>query len=222
MYEGCKTWWADPTDLVRRSLRVIEHGAEHGPDDQICPSSPWGYHVGCFTFDGTFAIEWSTPDGFHSASYRGEFDVAEDEDRWPTRCDFCDHELGTTFEPQRFTDVHRLYQRADNGEYVELLGPNGEGGLGPPGMLTHSDWSTPWQPWTDRYGDGINLLAVCPNGAIWHVDGAAFNDGQVTMPNAWSRTGDPKAGSLVVTPSMAGDYHGFIGQGCPPGEFSAG
>ena len=80
-----------------------------------------------------------------------------------------------------------------------MTGPHGENGRGPLGMLTHSDWR-PFGHNDDRYDDGINLVAVCPNGLIWDVDGPAVRDGEVTH-HAWTRSGDPRQPStLTVAP----------------------
>lgn len=196
-YQGCDTFWTNLTELAWHELRTYEDGE--------C-SGPWGsYHNASVRLDGVFPIE-KTEHG-----YRGEFDGVGDEE-FPTVCPWCGHEF--TDEAKHQTNVVRLYERADTGEYVALQGPNGEGGQGPAGMLFHSDWN-PGGDFRDRYGDGINLMAVCPNGAIWHVDGPARSGGNVTTPEAWARTGDPRnPPTLTVTPSIiAGDYHGFLTAG---------
>jgi hypothetical protein len=200
-YAGCKCWWAEPTDLCWRKLRVVE--GETGS----CPDSPWGHHYESIRLAGEHELNWTERDDY-GRSYLGYF--PKPTRGWPKKCRFC----GTPFgrEQSRYTDVDRLYLNAD-GTFVTLRGPNGEGGRGPAGMLTHSDWR-PFGHQDDRYGDGINLVAVCPNGSIWHVDGPAYHDGRRT-PNAWTRTGDPRhPETLNVSPSIvAGDYHGFLQNG---------
>jgi hypothetical protein len=213
-WPGCPCFWTEDTGTAERWTRVIEsfEGMER------CAASPWGYHVGR-TLIGVFPVVQHPSGGIS-----GDFKLPPVRSKlWPKVCDFCGYRF--TDAKTKYGDVSVLHRRVDNGELVTLRGPNGEGGKGPPGMLLHMDWH-PGGIWKDRFGDGINLHAVCPSGVIWHVDGFAYPENGPSIPEAWNRTGDPRTpGSLSVTPSIIagkqadpGTYHGHL----TAGSFTAG
>lgn len=207
-YDGCECYWAKPTGLARHSLR------RYSRDDFTCTATLFDYHNASVDLPGEHPLIRN------EHGWAGDFDADRGDPSWPARC-ACGYEF--TVDDHWQGNAARLYQRA-TGELIQLTGVDGDGGRGPAGMLTHGEHWHPGGPWEDRYGDGINLVAVCPNGAIWHVDGPAWNNGKAT-PNAWTRAGDPRTpGLLVVSPSIvAGDYHGWVGQnGADPGHFSPG
>lgn len=198
---GCPCFWVVATARGEHWLWASE--GEQGS----CPASPWGDHHGRVKIGEAPLVEGK------SGGYVGTFDPPAV--GWPTKCAFCDFVF--TGSARRSVNVDRIYVSVDGRPWT-LRGPNGEGGSGPPGMMFHQDWMS--GRWTDRFGDGINLTAVCPDGTVWNVDGPAYNHG-VQTPNAWSRTGDPRVpGSVSVTPSIdcGASYHGWL----TAGSFTAG
>jgi hypothetical protein len=145
-----------------------------------------------------------------------------DDPRWPAKCAKCGYLFGETDTKQLFSDL--IYARVDGGELMTLRDA-------PPGAM--------WDGWWLHgiHGgalcgptvDGRNLFVRLPNGRDWHIDGRASN---CTMPgddvhHCWIRHGNPP--ELVVDKNgptcaagagsiLAGNYHGFLGQGgAPPG-----
>lgn len=141
--------------------------------------------------------------------------------RWPTVCDAC----GRPFKRGESHQVnqHEVYVRGDNGEKVAFRG-YAQADLA--GALFDAWWLHD-RIVLDEQGvarsyvgpDGIALVAICPNGLAWEVDGPSRNDGK-TGPG-WTRTGDPRnPPSLSVTPSIVagkpgapGTYHGYLTNG---------
>lgn len=201
---GVECWWAEPTDLVRRSLR------RHS--DRACEESPWGTCSARRKVPGEFRAERSSA----GAPYvRGDWDVPKGR-RWPDKCQFCGRRMPRG--SSQYADTDLLYRRhdpiRDRDELVTMTGPHGEGGLGPPGMLTDAPWTRAFDP-TNVGADGISLCAVTPGGYLWQVDSPATGGGR------WTRTGDPREPStLSVSPSIkVGEadphygYHGFLTNG---------
>ena len=127
--------------------------------------------------------------------------------RWPTTCD-CGYVFGPEDEWQVFTDV--IY---DNGL------PLREAPIG-------SLWDAFWYPNERRGPDGLYLLAKCPGGGIWSIDGRASNCGlpQDHEHRCWVRHGSPKDGTIHVDKNgltcQAGggsiqthNWHGFLTRG---------
>lgn len=89
----------------------------------------------------------------------------------------------------------------------------------PDGAIYYADW------YKDRLGpDGRHLIAKCPGGHIWHIDGRASN---CTMREdhehrCWVRHGTPpnltvdKSGNTCAAGAgsiQAGNWHGFLRNG---------
>lgn len=133
---------------------------------------------------------------------------AEDDPRWPTRCE-CGFEFRDSDPHQQWTDM--LYRRADTGQLTTIRDA-------PPGAM----WDAVWYPW--KGPDGRSLVVKCPNGSDWMIDSRASN---CTMPKdtvhrCWIRHGEPpnltvdKQGLTCAAGAgsiQAGDYHGFMRAG---------
>jgi hypothetical protein len=136
-----------------------------------------------------------------------------DDPRWPTHCACgCGLAFSADDEWQIFTE--KIYRRAD--------GTPGDITLrdAPPGAMWDAEWYHDW-----RTGpDGRSIVAVCPDGSHWFIDGPASN---CTMPGdkehrCWVRHGTPPmltvnkigntcaagGGSIAVK-----GYHGFLVNG---------
>lgn len=144
--------------------------------------------------------------------YLGELEDYVKDSRWPTKCDHC----GMVAPPNAVKQIFRkrLYDT-----------PSGEL---EPGCLFWADWYDCKERGKCHWGwtncDGLHLMAVCPNGHEWDIDGRASN---CTLPDdtthrCWVRTGTPPiitVGKGGITCSagagsiMAGDYHGFLQDG---------
>jgi len=202
MYQGVPCFWVEETG---RSGIVLRRYAR---EDSPCPAAPGrGYHnaeSGVLEYRPTVYRD----DTEHGRIREAMLPYARTDPNWPTAC-----ECGYVFGPEDTwqTNGQLEWRRGDTGELL-VADPHGL----PPGALWHLDWS-PFAQWTDRYGDGINLYAMCPNRSYWNVDGPAYGEGRPKTVNAWTRTGDPRRPietSLTVTPSIvAGDYHGFLTAG---------
>lgn len=151
---------------------------------------------------------------------------ADDDPRWPLKCDKCVFLFAPNEVRQFFYDL--LYRRVDTGELTALRDA-------PPGAMWNAWWLTDLLPGgmiPGPFPDGQALMVKCPNGRDWFIDGRASN---CTMPkddahHCWIRHGTPP--DLVVDKNgvtcqagagsiLAGDYHGFLGTGgAPPGWFT--
>ncbi len=200
-----RTFWLEPTGRVRVGLRRYANRAGSG---------------------------WTCADGWHQAlvwtgeevdEVRGERGYRtqpiptppHDDPRWPAECD-----KGCGY---RFTDTDRwqvwdepLWRRADTGELRVL-----HTGLNPPDVAAAepgASWDATWMGEGWRGPDGICLTVRCPrpdgsDGSPWDwpVDGPSRGGGR------WTRSGDPRACTVTVSPSIAigdpggpGFYHGFL------------
>jgi hypothetical protein len=210
------------TDTVRRWLR--RYTAQH--------TSGWtcaeGWHEAKALFDDAPAIweDHRESGGYvHRVVVHREEDRPPDEDpRWPAACEKCGQPFAPDETRQFFYDL--LYRRVDTGALTTLRDA-------PPGAM--------WDAWwlhgikggmVMPTADGRHIMARCPNGRDWHIDGRASN---CTLPqddvhHCWIRHGEPpllvvdKAGvtcSAGAGSIQAGDYHGFLGSnGAPPGWFT--
>ena len=134
---------------------------------------------------------------------------------WPTICDGCSHTF--TDAAHRSATVHRVWHRPDTGE--EFVRPRDAG----PGAM----WNAEWMSGVTDTVDGRYMVAICPDGSEWHIDGAARNCTRPNEPHdCWPRHGEPPgltvdkhpepgrstcsagAGS-IATPG----YHGFLRDG---------
>lgn len=134
-------------------------------------------------------------------------DVAkfDGDSRWPIRCDHCGLAVPANATRQLF--VERLYDT-----------PSGKL---EPGCLYWAKWYPDDWPFI---GNRVHLMAVCPNGEHWDIDGRASN---CTLPedrnhHCWVRHGEPpevtvdkngKTCSAGAGSIIAGDYHGFLQNG---------
>lgn len=120
---------------------------------------------------------------------------------WPRSCDSCGTWLA---DPRRSSGSAEYYSGAPDGEiYVarEL----------PPGALWDAEW------WGNPGPDGITLCVMLPNGLKWMPDSPPSGRRGETP---WTRTGDPRSGTVTVHPSIAAGrsdqphyYHGYLTNG---------
>lgn len=210
-YAGCACFWLERTGRVGISLRRYARD-EADP----CPLER-GYH------DAATGILWKEKlrlrrwrDGYFTmrpvpkSRWPGRRDK-----RWPTHC-----ACGYRFKASDTWQVNQAeeHRRSDTRKLVCF---RGYGDSSMAGALYDSWWL---HDYTVKCSDGsirgfvgpdgIALVAICPNGAAWNVDGPARDNG-VAQPGGWSRTGDPrKPETLTVSPSIiASDYHGFLQAG---------
>lgn len=108
--------------------------------------------------------------------------------RWPVRCEACSYVFAEDDEWQVFT--RRRYDTAsERPEAGDLF----------------------WLPAHGADGEHPTLMAICPNGASWNIDGRSSNG------PGWTRTGDPP--NITVAPSIwvqwpgPEGYHGFLQNG---------
>lgn len=206
-YPGCPCFWLEPTGREAVRLRRFTFSSTGE-----CPGSNHGHDASSGIVSYVTAKTKTTDHGEVRVNPRSR---ARTHRAWPKTCEACDYRFTPDDEWQTNGDPE--WRRVDTGEVLVAEVQNL-----PPGALFHWAWD-PWKEWRDRYGDGINLYAMCPNGSYWGVDGSAWNDGKQTTPEAWTRSGDPRRpGTLTVSPSIiAGDYHGWLGiNGAQPGHFS--
>lgn len=213
-YAGCTCYWLEPTGRERVSLRrftfSVAEGDDERPGRRNCPESErWGHDASVLT-EIELDTSWETLDDGYivRAAVPDELCPPRDDSRWPTRCDKC----GSPFHDDDQWQVNglRLFTRSDTGA-VHVMKHGYDPGI--PGALYDGG---PWmrsRVSEDGLGyvgkDGIALVAVCPNGLHWEVDGPATGGGR------WRRTGDPRRPeTLTVSPSIvAGDYHGWLQHG---------
>lgn len=224
-------FWLDPTGLARLSLRrfTFSVGETSGAIDghRDCPAQPGGCDATVETDVEFEPVVNTDDDGWVSrGSVPYEFQVDASDPRWPKDCEHCGLPFADTDEWQ--VNQVDVYVRGDTGERIAFRGYQD---VAMAGALFDCWWLKGRAGQTQaraRGGpngkqdctgpDGIALVAICPNGAQWMIDGPATGGG------GWTRTGDPrKPETLSVSPSIiAGDYHGFLGSGgTEPGWFSA-
>lgn len=170
---------------------------------------------------------WTCAEGWHSAEaligalpivrdaegymdIKPETPTPHEDPRWPASCaKGCGYTFTADDAWQDFTEA--LYRRGDTGEMTTIRDA-------PDGAM----WDAFWYPW--KGPDGRSLVAKCPGGHEWMIDGRASN---CSLPNdtqhrCWVRHGEPPrltvdkngltcaagAGSI-----LAGNYHGFLRDG---------
>lgn len=201
-YAGVKCFWLEPTGDVQLSLRRYISEEDRGP----CPHGDYCQAMIPFSREKMRLKE--EPDGWHTLESYDDLKPADDDSRWPLACSRCGRDFKDGATRQLFQA--EVYKRSDTGEEVTV---RGYGGIELAGAL-YDGWWLHGRKVVDKQGrtrgytgeDGIALIAICPNGGAWQVDGPSGNG------NGWTRTGDPrKPETLSVTPSIvAGDYHGFL------------
>lgn len=168
-----------------------------------------GYRQGCNAsadLDVELPLAWDThDDGWRSLpAVPTEYHPPRDDPLWPTKCDKC----GKPFPDGAQWQVNQreVYRRSDNGERVAIRGHADQEFAG----ALFDAWWYHGRNQGDFVGpDGIALVAVCPDGTNWTVDGPATGGGH------WARTGDPRQPeTLNVNPSIqTGRYHGWLHDG---------
>lgn len=196
-YPGVACFWLEPNGRYRVGLRRFTFAGEgraHGHDastitDHELPAR-WSKRAG-HEFATLEPVPKSAIPGHRSTS-------------WPRRCEKCGKPFPRDAEWQAFEALG--YVRSDTGETIWTRHIGREHA----GALHDAPWLHDWPFDQPNVGaDGIALIAICPNGAPWRVDGEATGGGR------WTRTGDPRQPeTLTVSPSIrAGDYHGFLQAG---------
>jgi hypothetical protein len=141
--------------------------------------------------------EWKeeTTDGFvyqregpqHAADVSAEH-------AWPTHCQ-CGYEFAPEDNHQVFSES--LYARSDTGDLVTIRNAG-------PGAIYDAEWLRGREQYSGP--DGKCLIAICPDGCEWMIDGPASNG------PGWTRTGTVP--NLTVHPSIqTGKYHGWLKDG---------
>lgn len=207
-YPATRCFWLEPTGKMRRSLRRYVSSSDQG---QKCPS-PHGYHDASAPIDEVAIIE-ELRDGRRCIVNSYDAQDFLGDHRWPTACAGC----GRAFEPddqwQVFTKS--LYRRSDTGEILTIR-------EAPPGAI----WDAWWYVDVEGYGgpDGRCLVARCPDGHDWVIDGPASNCTMKgdTVHRCWIRHGEPPNLTVdkngVTCAAGAGSiatkgYHGFLKNG---------
>lgn len=212
---ACPCFWLEPTGQAALGLRRFTFGAssDGGAD---CPmKEKWGHDASVVLDDVRFGVVWSrSEDGYVSQEMPpAELVPSRDDPRWPATCESCGEPFPENATWQYYAADE--YQRSDGGMVLARgsgLQQKEMGGALYDAQWLHGTAGRTFYDVRDR-GDGIVLIAICPNGSPWVVDGKATGGG------FWERTGDPRRPeTLTVSPSIvAGDYHGFL-QG---GRFTA-
>lgn len=140
------------TNQSRRTLRCFS-STNSG---KTCPG-PFGYH-NAVAFLDTVASE-SADDVGRRAEPSERATLA-----WPTKCDHCDYRFTDDDESQ--IDSDHLWTRGETGETTTIRDAG-------PGAIYDATWFHGQAEWCGP--DGRSLVAVCPNGASWHIDGRAHN-----------------------------------------------
>lgn len=176
-----KCFWLEPTTRQREYLRRYS-----GSSVRKCaePNSRYGY------------CNASAPAGesdFEPDTMVGRMveKPPRDDPRWPKVCDAC----GTPFADDDNWQAtgKTLYRRVDTGELMTIEDA-------PPGAMWNADW------WPEKKPDGRYLAVKLPDGAEWHIDGAARSGG------GWTRTGEPP--NITARPSIrTSRYHGWLTDG---------
>lgn len=228
-------FWLEPTGTQKICLRrftfTVAEGDEESPGHRNCPNNRNGCDA-TVELDEIIPVRYRTEDD----SYQVKLGVpkrrqpSRKDRRWPKVCETCG-------QPFRRDDEWQIngadgYVRSDTGETVWVRNIMGREWAG---ALYDAFWNHN-RIVRDSAGnergyvgaDGIALVAVCPNGGAWEVDGPSRSSGGVHGAD-WTRTGDPRKGTLQVQPSIIcgnpGDdytYHGWLGTNSAraPGWFS--
>lgn len=214
-------FWMEPSGFVQVRLRTFRFSS-----DARCAARPeWGCDAEVLILSEAPESEWREEYALEEDSRRHSRTLAEriaDEDpRWPSRCDRC----GADFPPDATRQVwaDRLYTGAPDGAL------HSERSL-PVGALRHLEWMEGVPEFCGP--DGIALQCITPGGE-WIVDSEASNCTRKGDPShkCWIRHGDPRdpqglktgvklhvdkngdtcaagAGSIAC-----GSYHGFLHNG---------
>jgi hypothetical protein len=188
-------YWLEATDRAAVYLRRFTWADSTSPP---CPASSHGSHDAA-VYVGRLPLAGATLTSYPAA--RADMPPPNDL-RWPRQCacgyPFADGDVWQQLQ-------RRLYAPAGRPTDCRPLDEWGPGAL----------YDGHWYPDDWRGPDGIALVARCPNGMDWTVDGPATGGGR------WLRTGAPRdPGTLHVQPSIAigvpgtpGYYHGYLRAG---------
>lgn len=199
-----KAYFLEATEQERHWLRRFVFS-----DQSKCLGKD-GYHNAMFLL-GDADIVWTTTHGSTQRfiADRSHSQPPESDPRWPVKCDSCDYRFTDKDQYQLFG--HQLYKRQDTGEIMTIEDA-------PPGALWYGIWWKPTAP------DGHVLMAKCPGGHDWNIDGCASNCDKPDDKEhrCWVRHGEPplitvdkngntcKAGAgSILTPS----WHGYLRNG---------
>ncbi len=150
-------------------------------------------------------------------------EVANDDPRWPTRCDYCPY----VFQAKDLRQVNdrRLYGGAPDGKLYDLLSA-------PVGAMWYAGWYHAPATATERshcpYWDNCDgrhlIVRLPPDGHDWDVDSRCSNCGSPTdrLHRCWVRHGEPPSIHVdkqgVTCAAGAGSiqtprWHGFLHRG---------
>lgn len=229
------TFWLEETGTQRVQLRRFTFGAKPGEEDPesnhiVCPkgwTSTEGYRSGHAALGPVVVAEEpahkvTSEQGYEHWASRPDWDPTDP--RWRTTCDQCGGPLPE--QAYRQTDATPLYRRLDTGEVLTLR-------EAPDGAL----WVAWWFNW--KGPDGLCVVAKCPGGSEWIIDGVASNCPHRTglrsaeydpdpasgpqHHRCWVRHGSPP-GVITIDKNghscaagagsiVAGSYHGFLQNG---------
>lgn len=197
-----RCFWIEPTGQVVPVAGIMEAGP--------CPAGPT-HHRAVTAGEPQPAVERPRPDGDGTLLDNRMPDALTA----PERCDRCNHVF--TDDASRFGSWQRRWVRPDTGETFDSPQAAGPGAM----------WNADWMPSAWKGHDARCLVAICPDGTEWMIDGGANN---CTRPgedhDCWPRHGEPPnitvdkhpepgrstcsagAGS-IATPG----YHGFLRDG---------
>jgi hypothetical protein len=191
-------FWTEETGEVDISLRRYRDTIEGEPP---CP--------GPRTHHDAQVIVVREPHRRDAEGVLNAIPVEEYADRpdWPAACG-----CGYVFVPEDHWQVNQepLYRAVATGQEWRQHSL-------PVGAMYHAPWYGVW----GVGADGIALMVVLPperpdmRANFWHVDGPANHGDGTLVPNAWTRTGDPRdPPTLTVNPSIQTDeYHGYLHDG---------
>ena|ERR1700747_2323399 len=195
---GVKAFFLEPTDRQRRYLRRYASGTNVDLKEH--------YHNAWVLIDVVPNTTEAIKEG------KGEFG---NDGRWPTKCENCDYLFTESDHYQIFFD--HVYIRKDTGEEMSLRDA-------PPGAMWDANWlhdMIPGMGWTGP--DGRSLVAVCPGGHQWHIDGRCSNCTKPHEPHqCWVRHGEPpnitvdKNGNTCAAGAgsiQTPNWHGYLRNG---------
>lgn len=208
MYE---TFWLDPTDRERRSLR------RYARDSDGCPAMPgsFSYHEAQVAIeDGPAELYMEEGREYHRSPEPGDPQFNRDQ-RWLeiARCK-CGYEFTSLDRFQVNSDL--IYRRHDTGEEMTLRDA-------PVGALWVANWMGGWA----RGDDGLAVVCKCPPNHDWTIDGQASNCTRQGEPHhCWVRHGTRydrltvnkdgntcAAGGGSIWVDMPNGWHGFLTNG---------
>ena len=207
---GVKCFMAHETGRFRTRLRRFTFSSK----SDCAGRKNWGHDASSDLIGVVEGIK--TSDGYWDLSALEKAHMPpKDDPRWPTKCEACDYVFQPGDEWQLFADQIMV---GDDGKEYSKRHPV-------PGMMWYADWYGDY--W--KGPDGHTLIAVCPDGHEWIIDGQARN---CTMKDdtgpfdqhhrCWVRHGVPpnitvdKNGRTCAAGAGSidtGKWHGFLRNG---------